>query len=492
MLSTILILFAISLPFMTSASAIYMPYAIPTASVFLSPPRISGTSGTTVTVNLNISNILGLSTFGAGLTFNHHTAQCTGVTQGTFMSQNGKYPTLFLAGYIDNNLGNVGQSAEAEWLTTTVNGSGTLISFQFKMNGTGTSYSDLHIIYFEAIAYDSSLIPCKTIDYFTTSLGRIVQIVGNPQGGTGRNPYPGFNYQSFATINQVIGSNTYHGNMSFVISSPDFPGSAGFFSVTIPNALMNCTSPDQWYVTLNGVVQALRSILTNSTYTVVSLDFTYSSSTIEAIQILSTNAAGPRPVRSTGGVVGITGYKLVFKETMNNSLGVPATIDYYWSFGIDKWNGAQWVASDISGSSTPVVGYAIPAGTVDLPYYTYLLPMSGPNAVTWGDWLRINYTFHWTYSSTDYSTDYTAKLHVHPADIAGAASVTFPWLGADGTVGTADLRVLGVEWGLSSVGADSTSDLARADINGDRSVGIADLHILGVEWGQTWTNTPPP
>ncbi len=118
--------------------------------------------------------------------------------------------------------------------------------------------------------------------------------------------------------------------------------------------------------------------------------------------------------------------------------------------------------------------------------------MSGSNAVKWGDWLRISFMFHWAYSSANYSTDYVAKLHVHPADFAGAAPVAFPYLGADGKVGTADLHVLGVQWGLSSVGASPTSDVARADINGDGKVGTADLHILGVEWGQTWTNTAPP
>ncbi len=288
---TMLALFVISLPFMTSASAIYTPYTIPTASVFFSPSIISGTSGTTVSVNLNVSSITGISTFGAGIIFDHHTAQCTGVTKGTFMSQNGMYTTLFIPGSIDNNLGVVGASSETETGTTVVSGSGILISFQFTMNGTGTSYSDLHLIYFEALDVDGNNIPCRTIDYFTASPGYIVQIVGNPQGGAGVNPYPGFNSQSFNTIDQTIGSNTYHGNMSFVIYSPDsLSGAAGFFNVTIPNALMNCSSTDQWYVTLNGADQSSRNVNTNTTYTVISLEFTYSPETTEAVQIWSINA----------------------------------------------------------------------------------------------------------------------------------------------------------------------------------------------------------
>jgi plastocyanin len=193
------------------------------------------------------------------------------------------------------------------------------------------------------------------------------------------------------------------------------------------------------------------------------------------------------------GVVGITGYKLLFKETMDNSLSFPAAIDYYWSFSVDRWDGTKWVASGISGSSPTVLNYVIPAlATVDLPYYVYVLPSSGPNTVTWNDWLRVNFTFHWTYSSTSYSTDYSAKLHVHPPDIAGGANVA-PYYGSDGNVGPPDLGVISPNWKKTVTGGtDPTSNLARADIDGDNYIGPADLGKLSARWKQTWTNTPPP
>jgi len=125
-------------------------------------------------------------------------------------------------------------------------------------------------------------------------------------------------------------------------------------------------------------------------------------------------------------------------------------------------------------------------------YYVYLLPSSSPSAVVWNDWLRIDFAFHWTYSSLNYTAAYMAKLNVHPADIAGA-TVTFPYLGADGAVGPKDLHTLAVYWGQHvPPGTDPTSDLARADINGDGTVGPGDLRILGAEWNLVWTNTPPP
>jgi hypothetical protein len=197
-------------------------------------------------------------------------------------------------------------------------------------------------------------------------------------------------------------------------------------------------------------------------------------------------------IRATSGVVGITGYKLVFEETLNNTLTVPATVDYYWSFSVDRWNGTQWVATAISGSSTPA-SYTINAlTTVDLPYYVYRLNMSGPNAVAWNEWLNVSFTFHSTYSSTTYSNRYTAELNVHPADITGAASVAFPYLGADGVVNIKDAALVGAYWGLSvPSGTDPTSDLARADIGDYGVVNIKDAAIAGAEWGNTWTNTPP-
>ena len=198
------------------------------------------------------------------------------------------------------------------------------------------------------------------------------------------------------------------------------------------------------------------------------------------------------PVMSIGGVVGITGYKLVFKETMNNLLGSLATIDYHWSFSVDKWDGTQWVATAISGSSAPVVGYVIPGlTTVDLPYYVYL---PSPSTVKWGDWLRTSYTFHWTYSSTNYSTDYAGKLHVHPGDIAGLA-VALPYFGADQRIGIDDANPVAYNWGklVSWTGTfDPTDTLHIASITMGSRIGIDDVNPIAYYWGKTWTNAPPP
>ena len=205
------------------------------------------------------------------------------------------------------------------------------------------------------------------------------------------------------------------------------------------------------------------------------------------------STSGPALPMPTAGVVGITGYKLVFKETMNNSLGSSATINYYWNFSADKWNGVQWVASGINGSSAVFVSVLPAQSVVDLPYYVYLLPMSGPKAVAWCDWLKINFTFHWTYSGTGLSTNYVTKLHVHPGDISGAASVTFPYLGAEGVCNIKDTTPISLNWQtVVPPSTDPTSTLGRADINGDGIVNIKDVTPISLNWQKGWTNTPPP
>lgn len=181
----------------------------------------------------------------------------------------------------------------------------------------------------------------------------------------------------------------------------------------------------------------------------------------------------PQPVASE---VDIYGYALMFQETMMNMLDSQVAIDYYWSFTVDKWNGASWVSTTISGSSSPVAGYVISAlATVNLPLYSYILPASGSNALKWCDWLRISFTFHWTYSGSNYSVDYVAKVHVHPGDVNG-----------DGVCDISDGAQIGLWWFKSVPPAP-----IRVDINGDKIVDISDAVFVGINWQKSWTNTPP-
>jgi len=82
---------------------------------------------------------------------------------------------------------------------------------------------------------------------------------------------------------------------------------------------------------------------------------------------------------------------------------------------------------------------------------------------------------------------YDPALHVHPPDIAGAATVHYPYLGSDGICSIKDATLIGLYW-LQVVPPDTdpTYDLARADINGDNQVTIKDATLIGLYWMQTW------
>jgi hypothetical protein len=81
---------------------------------------------------------------------------------------------------------------------------------------------------------------------------------------------------------------------------------------------------------------------------------------------------------------------------------------------------------------------------------------------------------------------------VHPGDIAGAASVTFPYLGAQGYVNINDVFPIATNW-LQSVApaTDPTSTLARADIIGQGIININDVFPIATNWLQSWTSSPP-
>jgi hypothetical protein len=79
--------------------------------------------------------------------------------------------------------------------------------------------------------------------------------------------------------------------MSFTVYSPDANvpnnNNCGFLNVTIPKTLMTCNSSSQWLVFLNGVLQDSRVVSENATDTFMYLQFIYSVTGLEQVQILS-------------------------------------------------------------------------------------------------------------------------------------------------------------------------------------------------------------
>lgn len=291
----------VSIPFMTSTSASPVITALPTANIFMNPFRIQGTAGSTVTVNLKVSNIVNLFAFQAGATFDPAVVNITAnhVIEGGFLSNNGADTLLAFPGTVNNTAGIVniyGWTLVNPLLAK--NGSGTLMSLDFYMKTTG--YSDIHIVGF--IGTDNTAvtnIPVNTEDFSTVVVGGtqyIVEIVGNPYGAVPP-VNGGFSGHNFAVIEKTIGADTYHGEFNFTTTSiVEQGGDFAYFNVTIPKLLMNCSdTPALWRLSLDDVLQGSRTVTENATHTTLSLEFTYNSLP-QKITIDSINAVPEFPM----------------------------------------------------------------------------------------------------------------------------------------------------------------------------------------------------
>jgi hypothetical protein len=299
MFAAMLILFVLSIPFMSQVSAPYTPLAIPAATIFLTPNRVQGTAGDTVTIHANITNVNQLLNFAIGLYWTNTTAvSCLSVTDGGFLT-NGVPPASVFAigGTIDNS---TGQISYYTWTCLGANynktGSGTLVNFTFYMKQTG--YSDVHVtsLYLSNALGDA--ISCNTLDYFTVARAGVqytVQIRGNPIISSESIP-GGFGAFQVMDVSQVIGLITYNGLLTFSINGTALFGDTfAYFNVTIPKNLMNCSNPDNWVVQLDSSLQGTRTVSSNADNSTISLSFTYPDTdhATQIVQIFSENVAVP-------------------------------------------------------------------------------------------------------------------------------------------------------------------------------------------------------
>jgi len=312
MLLAVLILFALSAPFMSSTSALYKASTsspIPAATVYLAPNRIQGTNGTIVSIAADITDVTGLFGWSIGLVWSNTTAvECTGVQNGSLLDPYGVGTYVFEPGAIDNTAGIASVYTWSLYSTDTpptITGSGGLVIFSFKMLATG--YSDVHINSMFMINESSDTIPQNIVDYTTIVRGGNqyqVRLQGNPidsyvgAAGAGAAGFSGMR------VTSPTEHPAYAGNMTFLINgTSDDVSSFAYFNATIPNVLMNSTSPATWIVDLNGVPQSGVLVSTGTQNTTISLstssdsDFAYSSyasgTVSSTITILSTYVAVP-------------------------------------------------------------------------------------------------------------------------------------------------------------------------------------------------------
>jgi hypothetical protein len=191
--------------------------------------------------------------------------------------------------------------------------------------------------------------------------------------------------------------------------------------------------------------------------------------------------------------IGITGYKLIFNTTLANLFANAQSINYTWDYRVYKYNATTQTYSIavISGVTATVMSYSVPVGTSTI--------QSGekdavlPTTLNWNTWIEVFVTFVYTLNGNTYTLTFPAAvLNVHPADIAGATSIAFPYPGADGVVNLKDITLIALNW-LQKVpaGTNPTSSLARADIIDQGVVNLKDVTPIALYWLAKWTNTPP-
>ena len=262
MLMAILIVFAFSATFMSSAHGMWFSTPpLPSTKVFLTPSRIIGTTiGQVVTVYANITNVNGLATMYLGVAWSNTTvAQCSSVAQGDIMTKQLTSSQLLTGppGTIDNTNGIV---TPYTWGTTdsySANGSGTIIAVNFTITHTG--YTDVHPLGLYLGNVPGATIPVTTIDYFTTVRGGhqyITEIQSNPTQSAAVPPDNAGLYEESVTQmspQTIDGVSNLIGNLTFAINATATDnGPFGYFNVTIPDDLMNCSSVNtNWVVGVN-------------------------------------------------------------------------------------------------------------------------------------------------------------------------------------------------------------------------------------------------
>lgn len=161
----------LSAAFVLFVSVLLLPartYADAVLSV-QSPATVS--QGSTFVVGVNITGVTDLFSFQFDLGFNPAVLQATSViTEGTFLPSGGS--TFFVPGTVDNTLGNVANNADTLiGAGPGVNGTGTLVLFDFTALAQGTSALTISNV----ILLDSTL---ANLNFTTT--GGSVAVVPEP------------------------------------------------------------------------------------------------------------------------------------------------------------------------------------------------------------------------------------------------------------------------------------------------------------------------
>ncbi|MEM2145827.1 MAG: cohesin domain-containing protein [Candidatus Jordarchaeaceae archaeon] len=215
-------------------------------TIFTDPLIIQTTEpNESLTVNINISNVVDLYAWQAGITFNPNILECTGFYEGDFLRNGSMAPTIFVEHYkdMDNMLGIVYfRGCCLLGPVQGVNGSGQLAYMTFKSIGIGVS--ELHltdIILLNSKLEDIEFEVVESLNVFLSGTNHLVEIVNNLKGlqNAEQPPVSGIFGTSFSMDDKEI---------SFNIMSE----SAWFCQVNVPKSILTCSTPSDWTIKLNG------------------------------------------------------------------------------------------------------------------------------------------------------------------------------------------------------------------------------------------------
>ncbi len=240
-----------------------------TTTVYLDPPTINGTAigvGNTITVNINIRGAPNVYGWQAGLTFNATILNCTGFSEGEFLSDVGD--TYWFPEAINNTAGVIDAHGSMLLGEITASGDGRLAYLTFKVKATGIS--DLHlrdVVLADWVKVDTDwekvVIPFNIVDVYTAVVDTTHYKVVTVSNSTDQDALydSGLYDHAFnSTLKEV----------SFKVTGPH----PAFSNVTIPKTLLSPPElPYVWGVIIDGISMS-RTVTENETHTFIY--FTYS------------------------------------------------------------------------------------------------------------------------------------------------------------------------------------------------------------------------
>jgi hypothetical protein len=245
--------------------------------------------GQNFTVGINISNVVDLYAWQAGMTFNPAVLECTGFYEGEFLNRSGRTWPARHSNNVNNTLGILyfrGYCLLGP--VAGVNGSGQLASVTFRSVGMGVS--DFHLT--DIILLNSKLvdIPFEVVESFTVNVEATnyeVKIVNNLTMTT--DSY-GVSDTSISGVSGTVF------NVSDMMIRFDARTMLDWFcQVIVPKTLLKCTDLSEWKVNVDGNPI---SYVANENSTHTSLQFTHAEGD-HTVEILGNEVLGRTPIYRT-------------------------------------------------------------------------------------------------------------------------------------------------------------------------------------------------